>query len=193
MNNPQDDHYDVQFTTRQLAILLGLLILIVGGVFVGGILIGRNLAPPTIASIAPSEDPIVSGGTPAAPTPAGEPAVSAEPSAASPAPAPEPAAASPAPAAAPDPVPAPPPAVASLPPASSGSGNFTIQVAAVRERSSAEQLQQALAALGLEAYLEAAPRGLIRVRVGRFESREAARETVALLLANGRQAIVVPR
>ena len=39
------DHYDVQFTTRQLVLLFGLLIVIVVGVFVGGIVIGRGMAP----------------------------------------------------------------------------------------------------------------------------------------------------
>ena len=39
------DHYDVQFTTRQLVMLFGLLIVIVVGVFVGGIVIGRGMAP----------------------------------------------------------------------------------------------------------------------------------------------------
>lgn len=39
------DHYDVQFTTRQLVLLFGLLIVIVAGVFVGGIVIGRGMAP----------------------------------------------------------------------------------------------------------------------------------------------------
>lgn len=38
MSGYQDsDHYDVQFSTRQLALLLGVLVVIVGGVFVGGI------------------------------------------------------------------------------------------------------------------------------------------------------------
>lgn len=39
------DHYDVQFTTRQLVLLFGLLIVIVVGVFVGGIVIGRGMVP----------------------------------------------------------------------------------------------------------------------------------------------------
>ena len=39
------DHYDVQFTTRQLVLLFGLLMVIVVGVFVGGIVIGRGMAP----------------------------------------------------------------------------------------------------------------------------------------------------
>ena len=39
------DHYDVQFTTRQLVLMFGLLISIVVGVFVGGIVIGRGMAP----------------------------------------------------------------------------------------------------------------------------------------------------
>jgi len=187
MSNPADDYYDVPFTTRQLAILLGLRIIIVGGVFVGGILVGRNLAPPGLVAGAPAplpeesppepaptqsptqsnDEPIIGAGTPPAPPPPGpvtSPVV-ANPESVTPSP----------------------------PPASPGVGDFAIQVAAVRDQQSAENLQQALTAIGLEAYLEAAPRGLIRVRVGRFPSREAARETVELLQANGRQAIIVPR
>ncbi len=183
MNNSSDDYYDVQFTTRQLAVLLGLLIIIVGGVFVGGILVGRNLAPPGLVAGAPAplpeeppsestptqsptqsnDEPIIGAGTPP-PAPVASPVI-ANPESVTPSP----------------------------PPASPGVGDFTIQVAAVRDQQSAENLQQALTAIGLEAYLEAAPRGLIRVRVGRFPSREAARETVELLQANGRQAIIVPR
>ena len=46
MHGHQDsDHYDVQFSTRQLVLLFGLLIVIVVGVFVGGIVIGRGMAP----------------------------------------------------------------------------------------------------------------------------------------------------
>lgn len=39
------EQYEIQFTTRQLALLFGGLVLVVAGVFVGGILIGRGLTP----------------------------------------------------------------------------------------------------------------------------------------------------
>lgn len=59
------DHYDVQFTTRQLVLLFGLLIVIVVGVFVGGIVIGRGMAPDAAeAMIARRTSPVP------APTPA---------------------------------------------------------------------------------------------------------------------------
>ena len=190
MSNSRDDYYDVQFTTRQLAILLGLLILIVGGVFVGGILVGRSLDSPLPAAVEASSEPSTEeppAESPATPLiEAGTSSAPAEP----PDPVP-PLPSDPAPAAVPSPPPAttaPPP-----PPLSATQGDFTIQVAAVRDQQAAEALQQELTALGLQVYLEAAPRGLIRVRVGRFVSREAARDTVALLQANQHQAIIVLR
>ncbi len=233
------DHYDVQFTTRQLVLMFGLLIVIVVGVFVGGIVIGRGMAPgaadavmarrtnpvpaptpartPAVAE-APAEDalrlPIRSEPQPAARTPerapvrrAASPAASARP-AASTSPAPRPAGAT-----------RPPPRTASTSPeelsgrtlaarperaaaASSsprtaaatpapprtadrpqrpGSGKFTIQVAAFRDRGAAERMLQQLATRGMEGYLEGTPAGIFRVRVGQFESREAARAVAARL------------
>ncbi len=193
MTTAQDDHYDVQFTTRQLAILLGLLVLVVGGVFVGGVLIGRNLAPPTIAGSAPPpvEQPVAQPAAEPMEQPAeelveerrpDEPLIPSGTTAQAPELVPEP---PPAPEPAPEPQPA--------PAAPAATGDFTIQIAALRDRAAAEQLQQDLSALGLEAYLEAMPRGLIRVRVGRFVTREDARATVTSLDAAGHQAIVVPR
>ncbi len=45
MTYHDSDNYDIQFTTRQLVMLFGLLTVIVGGVFVGGIAIGRGMQP----------------------------------------------------------------------------------------------------------------------------------------------------
>ena len=225
------DHYDVQFTTRQLVMLFGLLIVIVVGVFVGGIVIGRGMAPDaaeammarrtspapappaakaasTSVAEAPKEDtlrlPIRSEPQPAArtaaraPAPettarnqaarAARPATSAPPRAtpaarppartASTSPeqlanrtlaAPEPRAANPAPARAAD------------PPKPAAAGKFTIQVAAFRDRAAAERMLEQLAARGIEGYLEGTPAGIFRVRVGQFESREAARALAARL------------
>ena len=238
------DHYDVQFTTRQLVMLFGLLIVIVVGVFVGGIVIGRGMAPgaaeammarrtsPTpvpppaatpaatspaatrpavnrpavnrfAAAEAPADDalrlPIRSEPQPAAkvpapapaekPTPAARPAAPA-PTRAAPAPAPAARAASTSPeqlanrtlaAARPRAAANPAPAGVSDRPKPAATGKFTIQVAALRDRAGAERLLEQLAARGIEGYLEGTPAGIFRVRVGRFESREAARALAARL------------
>lgn len=65
------DHYDVQFTTRQLVLLFGLLIVIVVGVFVGGIVIGRGMAPDAAEAMTARRASPVPAPTPAkaAPTP----------------------------------------------------------------------------------------------------------------------------
>ena len=217
------DHYDVQFTTRQLVMLFGLLIVIVVGVFVGGIVIGRGMAPdaaeammarrtspapappaakasPASVAVAPEEDtlrlPIRSEPNPAARTAAraparettarDQPARAARPATSAPAratpartastspeqlasrtlAAPEPRAANPAPAERPKPA---------------ATGKFTIQVAAFRDRAAAERMLEQLAARGIEGYLEGTPAGIFRVRVGQFESREAARALAARL------------
>ncbi|MXW39267.1 MAG: SPOR domain-containing protein [Acidobacteria bacterium] len=225
------DHYDVQFTTRQLVMLFGLLIVIVVGVFVGGIVIGRGMAPdaaeammarrtspvpappaakaaPASVAEAPEEDtlrlPIRSEPTPAGRTAAraparettarDQPARAARPATSAPAratpaarppartastspeqlanrtqAAPEPRAANPAPSRAAD------------RPQPAASGKFTIQVAAFRDRAAAERMLEQLAARGIEGYLEGTPAGIFRVRVGQFESREAARDLAARL------------
>ncbi len=222
MHGHDSDHYDVQFTTRQLVVLFGLLIVIVVGVFVGGIVIGRGMAPGAADAVvarrtnpvpvpsraatpaeAPAEDvlrlPIRSEPQPTAPAaerapvrPAASPAQAPRPPIrrASTSPeqlsgrtlaAPRPratAAASPAPrtaAATP-----PSPRTADRPKRPAG-GKFTIQVAAFRDRAAAERMLQQLAARGIEGYLEGTPAGIFRVRVGQFESREAARALAARL------------
>ena len=233
MNGHDSDHYDVQFTTRQLVLMFGLLIVIVVGVFVGGIVIGRGMAPgaadavmahrtnpvpvpapartPAVAE-APVEDalrlPIRSEPQPAAGTPERTPVRRAASPAAPTSPAPRPAEAQRPPprtastspeqlsgrtlaapsqraaAASPSPrtaaaTPAPPRTADR--PTRPGSGKFTIQVAAFRDRGAAERMLQQLAARGIEGYLEGTPAGIFRVRVGQFESREAARALAARL------------
>ena len=232
------DHYDVQFTTRQLVLLFGLLIVIVVGVFVGGIVIGRGMVPGAAeammarrASPAPVPPPSETAAVPEAPkedalrlpirsepAPASPTASRTASRTASPAPAPERSAPvrpdpSPAPAARPAtrPAPAPRPAArtastspeqlanrslaaarpraannpapagASDRPKPAATGQFTIQVAAFRERAAAERMLQQLAARGIEGYLEGTSAGIFRVRVGQFESREEARTLAARL------------
>lgn len=226
------DHYDVQFTTRQLVMLFGLLIVIVVGVFVGGIVIGRGMAPdaaeammarrtspvpapppakatPTPVAEAPREDalrlPIRSEPTPAARTtaraPAREATVRDQPARAARPAAPAPTRATPAgrPAsrtastspeqlsnrtlAAPEPGTAANAAAARAadPPKPAAAGKFTIQVAAFRDRAAAERMLEQLGARGIEGYLEGTSAGIFRVRVGQFESREAARALAARL------------
>lgn len=205
-----NDHYDIQFTTRQLAVLFGLLAVIVGGVFVGGIVIGRGMSPGMAEAISARRS---------APPPAvSEPELAVSPATAdggaagdslrlpiSPAPderaATEPAASEPAarvastspdelaartlagaerPRAAERTV-ATPAAVPPPPVQNAPNGRFTIQVAAFRDRAAAERLLAQLAEKGIEGYLEGTPAGIFRVRVGRFESREAARTVAARL------------
>ena len=209
------DHYDVQFTTRQLVLLFGLLIVIVAGVFVGGIVIGRGMAPdaaeammarrtspvpapppaeaaPASVAEAPAEDtlrlPIRSGPTPAARTAARS--ATPAPARANPAARPPARTASTSPEqlsnrtlAAPESRAAanPAPTGTADPPKPAASGKFTIQVAAFRDRAAAERMLEQLAARGIEGYLEGTPAGIFRVRVGRFESREAARALAARL------------
>ncbi len=225
------DHYDVQFTTRQLVMLFGLLIVIVVGVFVGGIVIGRGMAPdaaeammarrtspvpappaakavPASVAEAPEEDtlrlPIRSEPTPASRTAARAPArettardqqaraarpATSAPARATPAARPPPRTASTSPEqlanrtqAAPEPRAAnPAPARVADRPQPAASGKFTIQVAAFRDRAAAERMLEQLAARGIEGYLEGTPAGIFRVRVGQFESREAARDLAARL------------
>lgn len=215
------DHYDVQFTTRQLVLLFGLLIVIVAGVFVGGVVIGRGMAPGVadtlVARRAAPVPPPASANAPAPARVAEAPAEDAlrlpmrsdaERDASTPRSAPEPAPKS-APAASAPAGPArvastspeqlanrtlagaarsarnPAPAASSPPaadrPANAGGGNFTIQVAAFRDRTAAERMLQQLASRGIEGYLEGTPAGIFRVRVGRFETREAARALAARL------------
>ena len=222
MTQHDSDHYDIQFTTRQFAVLFGLLVVIVGGVFVGGIVIGRGMSPETARAIAarrqapppPASEPAAPAAVDRAaadapgstdpdaadsdtlrlpiPQAAAEPRPDRTPAAVStspdqlsartlrtdPSPAPRgsaPAASRPA---------SPPPAAPPSPVAPSGStatGKFTIQVAAFRDRTAAERLLAQLAEKGIEGYLEGTPAGIFRVRVGRFESREAARSVAARL------------
>ena len=200
MSGIQDsDHYDIQFTTRPLALLFGLLAVIVTGVFVGGIVIGRGMtpgAPETVVAqripeMAPSpaaspEAPVAGDPAPSPPGAAGVRLPISEGTGGE-APAPErsePASESPEQlsrrtlGAAARPAPR---ATGSAAPAGRESGRFTIQVAAFRERAAAEAMLERLAEKGVEGYLEGTPAGIFRVRVGNFESREAAREVAARL------------
>lgn len=210
------DHYDIQFSTRQLALLFGLLVVIVGGVFVGGIVIGRNMSHEAREVIAArrSGGPIVP--PPPAPSPVDaveEPATSAPPETrvnppivAAPEPTPTPAPTRPSPRAetsVAEAEPASPPPPAATPPASTpapapaaptaSEGQFTIQVAAFRDRAAAESLLARIGELGLEGYLEGTPAGIFRVRVGRFATREEARRVAARLEAEQLAALVTSR
>ena len=205
------DHYDIQFSTRQLALLFGLLVVIVGGVFVGGIVIGRNMsheareviaarrsggpivppatsgddaAPATRASEAPSEPPAT---PPASPEPERTASRQPVPERAAPRPTPETRVA--------DAAPAPPPTetVPTPPAAAAPDGQFTIQVAAFRDRDAAETLLARIGEMGLEGYLEGTPAGIFRVRVGRFATREDARQVAARLEAEELAALVTSR
>ena len=237
-----NEQYEIQFTTRQLALVFGGLVLIVAGVFVGGILIGRGLAPGEAEALlahrgpAPSESAPASRETTEPPSavvaenapggdalrlpirPGNEPSgapVSSSPdqlaartlaarSDAAPASrAPNPRAASaraPSASTAPSaagPAPSPAPAVPAPRPTNSGgspAGQFTIQLAAFRDRNAAEGMLARLAQKGLAGgYLEATPAGIFRVRLGSFESRDAAREVASRLRQEQFQTLVTRR
>jgi len=68
--------------------------------------------------------------------------------------------------------------------APAGSGRYTVQFAAWMSRGKAEQEASLLAAAGYDAYIDVSSAGgdqWYQVRVGRFDSRDQARETVAKL------------
>ena len=66
-------------------------------------------------------------------------------------------------------------------------------MAAFRNRGAAEQLVSRLAGQGMDAYLEGAPSGVFRVRVGGFSTREAARVVAARLEQQEYSAMVTTR
>lgn len=91
--------------------------------------------------------------------------------------------------------PTPPPAEAAAPPpaarrdAMAAPEDFTVQVAAIRERNEADTIARRLTAKGYAAYVMAPDRGaprVFRVRVGRFSERRDA-ETVATRLEREEQ------
>jgi cell division septation protein DedD len=94
--------------------------------------------------------------------------------------------------------PAAPPAKAETPappattptPAPAGAGGFTIQVRSSQSEADARAVADSLRAAGFDAYVlraDLGPRGTwYRVRVGRFDSRDEARQTIGKLRASGR-------
>jgi cell division protein FtsN len=152
-------------------------------------------APVPAATVAPQPD----GAAPAAPAPVEPPA---------PAPVPAPTAApEPAPTAAPIAAPAAKPPVAGSasgkatpkpPVVKPGGGTFTVQVAAFRDRESAERLALQLESRGYDAYVqrsEVSGKGTwYRVRVGAFNDKEAARALAQKIeRQEGRSAYITTR
>lgn len=133
------------------------------------------------------------------PSPAQEAAPAQAPAAeAQPAPAPAAAVPTPAPTPAAAPKPAPQPAAAKPPAVKPGGGAFTVQVAAFRDRESAERLSLQLESRGYDAYVqrsEVAGKGTwYRVRVGAFDDKEAARALAAKIeRQEGRSAYITTR
>lgn len=140
----------------------------------------QGLAPIAASNAAP-EVPPTQAPTPealAAPAPAGVPAAAARPAAA--------------------PKPAPRPVAANPPAVKPGGGPFTVQVAAFRDRESAERLSLQLESRGYDAYVqrsEVAGKGTwYRVRVGAFEDKEAARALASKIeRQEGRSAYITTR
>lgn len=96
------------------------------------------------------------------------------------------------------PKPAPQPVAAKPPTVKPGGGPFTVQVAAFRDRESAERLSLQLEARGYDAYVqrsEVAGKGTwYRVRVGAFKDKEAARALASKIeRQEGRSAYVTTR
>jgi cell division septation protein DedD len=125
---------------------------------------------------------------PAATKPAATKPAATEPAppvtaAARPSPSPKAAAArpSPAPTAAPAATPSVPPAAATVASAAAGAGHLTIQVAALKDKASAEAAAKNLKGKGYAAYVAEASSGLFAVRVGPFSSRPDADKVIARL------------
>jgi hypothetical protein len=120
-------------------------------------------------------------------------AAPAQPPAAKTQPAPQPAAPGPTsekPVAPPVKAETPAPAATAPTPAPAGAGGFTIQVRSSPSEADARAVADGLRAAGFDAYVlraDLGPRGTwYRVRVGRFDSRDEARQTIGKLRASGR-------
>ena len=199
------DHRGTQFTARQLVLLSSLLMLVGAGVFVGGMFVGRGTAPGmTDALEAQDTAPVPPASRATAGSPVQGPEAPAEDavripirSPDRPAPPPAPPVPRAAPVAAtsleqesnrtltaPEPRGAanPPPAAATDPPKPAATGKYTVQIAAFRDRVAAERMLEQLTARGIEgAYLEGTPAGIFRVRIGEFDTPEAAQPLAARL------------
>lgn len=215
MSTTQDDGFrEIQLNGKQLVFMAMAFVVIAGGIFLMGVLVGRGvraergLPDGTVASAVESEPPLppasVGQGSSDTPITAGEqlsyaerlgnePAAdSLEKSAESALPAEPPTPKPEAPASTsttPEPEPEPalvPAAAGSTEPASTG---FAIQVAALRERREADSIVKRLAGKGYPAYVLAPAEGapsVYRVRVGKFKQRREA-DTVAARLQKEEQ------
>ena len=176
---------------RQVWVLGFSALLLLGGVFVVGVLVGRKMAPEGRLQ---APDPVLQAT--AAPVPSAPPGVSALPAVAQPEKEKEKEPEKvvqgrtptvvPAPRAAPTVVPAPPPAVqvasvapaATLTPPPKDLSDFTVQIGASQDRAEAQRMENKARAAGLKPYVVAADLGAkgtwYRVRVGSFKDRDAA-------------------
>lgn len=212
-SNSDDSFREIQLSGKQLVFLFMAVIVILVGVFLMGLQVGRGVlmargAPGAETTVGATESepppppPSASPGSSTSPATAKEklsyaerlgapapPKETLKPETAPPAtpPTPKSDAPSPAPAAA-----ATPPAKTAPPPtktsAEPGGPGFAIQVAAVREAGEADAMVKRLAAKGYSAYVfrPAKADGIFRVRVGKFKDRREA-DTVAAKLQKEEQ------
>ena len=207
-----DGFHEIQLNGKQLVFLFMAATVVSVVIFLCGVLVGRGVRTGrglSVESAAEAADlrPANLQGTVDTPAPAAEDPRTAPPPPAvdelsyfnrleTPGPAPEdlkikepapasaPAAAQPKPAA---PAPAPAPAVASSPAGASSPANgsgYTLQIAALRDRSEANTMAEKLAAKGYSAYVVPPAAGapsVFRVRVGRYATRREAESIAARL------------
>ena len=178
---------EISLDDRQIAGLAVAALLLLGGVFALGLLVGKHLAAQTQPGVAAAELAIAEPGP--APVPAKAPAPRKE----EPPPPEDPPVLAKLPAAvvaAPRPavvIPPPPKPVAiasavappaALPPPPKELGDFTVQVGASQDRADAQRLEQKARAAGLKPYVVEADLGekgtWYRVRVGAFKDKDSA-------------------
>lgn len=166
-------------------------------------------APPaeSSASAPPAEDPKPTTGPETPGAPQGDPLSYPKALGGKEAPVPQPVSEPPVPPAETEPKPTPPPAApaeTSKPdpaptekvdrgpdvPTSGRRGEWVIQVAALKTRRAAAESVQNLRAKGYDAFLEDTAKGLYRVRIGKFRTREEADRVAQRLLKEGTKSVV---
>jgi cell division septation protein DedD len=185
-----EKYFEIIITARQLGALLAGLVLLVGGAFGFGVVVGRlepNEAPVQVvaAETLPTPVPAVAASVPTpvlAPTATAAPALAAAPTVA-----PVVTATKSAPTQTPRPAPTRSPTVADVPPAGAGMPRW-VQVVVVSKSEQAEGARQRVIALGYtttQASVQPVAGGKFRVRVGPFPDEESAGRVAARLRAQG--------
>jgi DedD protein len=190
--SPPENAVQVPLTRRRVVLLFIVQVVLLGATFLLGFWVGRGqrhleeelstpVTPPVITEpgppVIPVEEPRPSPSPSAGPAPSG----TEERASSRPASPPSPSPPSPGPptesAPAPPSQPSPAPSSAKSPPPPAG-GKFVLQVGAYRDSAKAHALVEKLKARGLPAYMEPAPQGLYRVRVGPYATRREAEDVI---------------